>query len=242
MPDLAPVPDSPVLLGIDTAGTSGTIALARIFGNHVEVLGQRELTGRSYSSQLVATLGEMLHKHSVELPKIGAIVVTKGPGSFTGVRVGLSVVKGLAEVTNLPIIALSRLAVLAHLSALDPALAVLDAARGEYYAGEYSNGLCVRESLVSKDQIIAATAGGLRCAICEDRVAERLAPLNPYFIPPLSATAAIRAALPRFRAADFDDAEILDANYLRRSDAELFHRTPVRAEAHMSTLTPALAE
>ncbi len=220
------MPDSAMMLGIDTAGSGGTIALARLHGDRLDVLGQKGLVGRSYSAQLVATLGDMLHQHSVALPGTAAIVVTKGPGSFTGVRVGLSVVKGLAEVTALPIIAISRLAVLAHVSGLPTALAVLDAARGEYYAGEYRNGSCVREWLASKDQIIDAVADGLPCVVCEDRVAERLAPLAPHLSAAPSAVAAIRAALPRFHDGDFDDVEPLDANYLRRTDAELFARVP----------------
>lgn len=215
------------LLAIDTAGMSGTVALALLSDRDtLEILEQRELAGKSYSSQLVATLAELFHEHRIPLPEIAAIVVTRGPGSFTGVRIGLGVVKGLAEVTQLPIIGLSRLSVLAHLSGLDPVLAVLDAFRGEYYAGEYQNGRCLRESMANKDQLTAAIADGLPCVVCEDRAAERLAPLRPIIAPPLSATIALHAALPRFRSAEFDNAELLDANYLRQSDAELFARMP----------------
>src|ERR1035438_4578846 len=94
-----------LLLGIDTCGPSGTVAVGRLSGDRVEILGQIELEGRSYSSTLVAAVGELMGQHNVQLRDLGAIVAVSGPGSFTGVRVGLSAVKGFAEAAGLPVVA-----------------------------------------------------------------------------------------------------------------------------------------
>ena len=76
----------------------------------MEILGQTELEGRSYSATLVAAVGDLLARAGARLSDLGAIVAVNGPGSFTGVRVGLSAVKGLAEAARIPVVAVSRLA------------------------------------------------------------------------------------------------------------------------------------
>src|SRR5579863_8249332 len=87
-----------LLLGIDTCGPTGSVALGRRTGEAIEILEQIELEGRSYSATLVAAVGELLAHAGAQLSELEAIVAVNGPGSFTGVRVGLSAVKGLAEV------------------------------------------------------------------------------------------------------------------------------------------------
>src|SRR5215472_18595354 len=101
-----------LVLGVDTCGPSGTVALASIDGESVAILGQRSLAGRTYSATLVANIAEILRESGTELRDLHAIVVVNGPGSFTGVRVGLSAVKGLAEPGQVPVVAVSRLSVM----------------------------------------------------------------------------------------------------------------------------------
>jgi len=105
--------ESTLLLGIDTCGPTGSVALGRWSGSSVEILGQIELEGRSYSSTLVAAVSELLARAGMQLGQLSAIVAVNGPGSFTGVRVGLAAVKGLAESARIPVVAVSRLEVLA---------------------------------------------------------------------------------------------------------------------------------
>src|SRR5271157_6041406 len=107
---------SNLLLAIDTCGPSGSVALGRLSGQFVEILGQIELAGRSYSATLVAAVEELLVRGGVTLREVGAIVAVNGPGSFTGVRVGLSAVKGLAEGAQIRVLAVSRLEVFAAAS------------------------------------------------------------------------------------------------------------------------------
>jgi tRNA threonylcarbamoyladenosine biosynthesis protein TsaB len=157
------------------------------------------------------------------LGELAAVVVVHGPGSFTGVRVGLSAAKGMSEASDVPLIAVSRLALLA--GCVDrgggPVHAVLDAGRGEYYYGEYLGHRCLREALLSSADMLATPRGGI-VVVCEAKVAEALAGLAPRVVAEPSAADALPFALDRIEARDFDDATKLDANYLRRSDVEIF--------------------
>ena len=93
-----------LLLAIDTCGPSGSVALGRLAGDAVEILGQIELEGRSYSATLVAAVGDLLAGSGIGLRNLAAIVAVNGPGSFTGVRVGLSAASsaGLARTWTPP--------------------------------------------------------------------------------------------------------------------------------------------
>lgn len=209
-----------MLLSIDTCGSLGTVALARLAGDALEVLGQTELPGKTYSAQLVPAIRDLLAAHSASVADLAAIVVTRGPGSFTGIRIGLSTAKGLAEAHRTPILAVSRLAVLAH--AAQTRAAALDASRGEFYFGDFSPqpGSGPREVLLSGERLQEeAILLGENIAACEPSVLA-LAPLA-RLVPPPTAVDALRFSLPRLRAHAFDDPLILDGHYLRRSDAEI---------------------
>jgi tRNA threonylcarbamoyladenosine biosynthesis protein TsaB len=162
------------------------------------------------------------------------VVVVHGPGSFTGVRVALSAAKGLCEALSVPLVAISRLAVLAHLAgpqAGERVRALLDAGRGEFYSGLYADGTCLRETLLKRDQLLAAhTAEPARIVVCEPAIAQSLAALAPRLVPEPGAEDALPLAVPRIQQQDFDDIATLDANYLRRTDAEIFAK-PIAAQA-----------
>lgn len=71
-----------LLLAIDTCGPSGSVALGRLAGDAIEILGQIELEGRSYSATLVAAVGELLLRNNVELSSLAAIVAVNGPAAL----------------------------------------------------------------------------------------------------------------------------------------------------------------
>jgi tRNA threonylcarbamoyladenosine biosynthesis protein TsaB len=200
-----------MLLAIDTCGGLGTVALARWDGGAISVVGQKELAGKTYSAELVPKIQELLEEQGVGLQELEAVVVVHGPGSFTGVRIGVSSAKALAEALNIPLLAVSRLAVLAHKAVTDAA--VLDAGRGEFYFGARSG-----EALLLPEEIRERLLG--RMAICEESAA-LVFPEGVLTDQP-SAADALTFAAPRLRSRDFNDVATIDGNYLRRSDAELF--------------------
>jgi tRNA threonylcarbamoyladenosine biosynthesis protein TsaB len=203
-----------MLLGIDTCGSTGTLALARREGERIAFMGETELGGKTYSAMLTPRLRELLAVHNIGLQQLEAIVVVNGPGSFTGVRVGVSAVKGLIEGLNIPVIAVSRLAVLARKA--QAKYSVLDAGRGEFYFGDYEDG--ARELLLSAEEVKSA-ARAEELAICEEKAA--LAFPGARLVSGPAAADALAFALPRLFARDFNDPVLLDGNYLRRADAEV---------------------
>src|SRR5579864_7698710 len=103
-----------LLLAVDTSGKHGSIALARCGpGDACEITEVVALAGGTFSAELVPQIAALLEKHGFSKSDIGAFVVVSGPGSFTGLRIGLTVVKALAEVLAKPIAAVSLLEVLA---------------------------------------------------------------------------------------------------------------------------------
>jgi len=210
-----------LVLGIDTCAASGSVALARVEpgnGEKLVCLGQMELAGKTYSAQLMPSIRGLLAEHQVTLAEIGAIVVTSGPGSFTGIRIGLATAKGLTEVHSIPIVAVSRLAVLAHNAGTRSA--ALDASRHEFYFRE-GQGSAAAEALLNRDVFADRVhALGAQIAVCEATL-HAIAPEATLVEPP-TAEDAIRLALARIAERHFDDPLTLDGNYIRRSDAEIF--------------------
>jgi tRNA threonylcarbamoyladenosine biosynthesis protein TsaB len=199
-----------MLLGIDTCGATGTIALARWSDGCVSLLAQAKLVGKTYSAQLVPKIHDLLKAQGSSPKDLTAIVVVNGPGSFTGVRIGVSSAKALAEALSLPLLAVSRLAVLAQKAQADAA--ALDAGRGEFYFRDQN-----REALCTAEEVRVQLNGTL--AICEESAVHAL-PGSVLVDPPTAAEAFVYAA-PRLLANDFDGVATLDGNYVRRSDAEL---------------------
>ncbi len=210
------------LLLIDTCGSEGNVALADTELAQT-VVASEILPGRTSSERLVPAVRRLMESSGWALRELAAIVVVHGPGSFTGVRVGLSAAKGLSEASGVPLIAVSRLALLAAGVGEDVATvhAVLDAGRGEFYYGEYVGRRCVREALLTRGEVEAAVGGGVVVA-CEAKVAEALVGVSPRMVREPVAADALPFALERVAAGDFDDAVTLDANYLRRTVAEIF--------------------
>ena len=209
------------LLLIDTCGSEGSVILADTELEQA-IVATEILPGRTSSERLVPAVRRVMKSADWRLRELAAIVVVHGPGSFTGVRVGLSAAKGLSEAGGVPLIAVSRLALLAaSVGEAATVHAVLDAGRGEFYYGEYGGHRHVREALLTEEEVVAAAAGGM-VVVCEAKVEEVLAALHPRLVGEPSAGDALPFALERIAVGDFDDAATLDANYLRRTDAEIF--------------------
>src|SRR6202795_3467134 len=102
---------SHLLLATDTSGKNGSIALARVTSGYsdVEIVEVVPLAGGALSAQLVPQIAALLEKHGYRKSDLGAFAVASGPGSFTGLRVGLAAIKALAEALQKPIAAVSLL-------------------------------------------------------------------------------------------------------------------------------------
>jgi tRNA threonylcarbamoyladenosine biosynthesis protein TsaB len=227
-----------MLLSLNTCGTTASVALGVADKNEVRIVATAELAVRTYSARLIPEIASLLESKYATLRDVEAVVVVKGPGSFTGIRVGLSTAKGLAEGAGIPLIAISRLALLANASGLPHVLAAIDAGRGEYYVGEYRNGNKLSEMLLSSEDTVAvAKQPGAGVLVCDESRSDdvsasacsALAICGPVYVQPPDAAEALRFSLARFHAGDFDDLETLDANYLRRSDAEVLRAARVGA-------------
>lgn len=232
-----------LVLGVDTCGPAGSVALARVSAGGVELLGLREMQGRTYSATLVTAVAELLAGAGASVRELGAIAVTSGPGSFTGVRVGLAAVKGLAEPAGTPVVAVSRLEVLAH--AAGTAWAALDAHRQEVFlrtgaetgaAAETKTGAAAetkaaaRELLAGAAELTELAPGPARVAVCDEAATALLGACWPAAelvrVSAPTAADAVMLAAPRIRAGAFVDLLQLDGHYLRRSDAEIFGGQP----------------
>lgn len=222
------------LLAIDTCGPSGSVALGRAEAGHLEIAGATELAGRTYSATLVTAIGELLAAAKIRLSQLSAIVIVNGPGSFTGVRVGLSAAKGLAEGASLPVLAVSRLQVLAF-KAQAPS-AALDAHRGEIFV-RMADCPESRELLAGAHDLTQIEDPPVRIAVCDDPAAALLRSAWPAIqlvqVSPPTAADALRLCAPRLSGGKLPgvaDIASLDGHYLRRSDAEIFGNTAAQPQ------------
>lgn len=214
MSALAPM----LVLALDTCGLSGSITLGRVDSGTVDVLAQTALAGKTYSACLVPALRAMLQEQGIEAADLNAVVVVNGPGSFTGVRIGVSSAKGLADALDIPLLAVSRLAVLARKA--QSRCAALDAGRGEFYLRSGD-----QEYLIGAKDLPYLSTDAI--AVCEAS-AQRMF-TTAVLVEPPAALDALHSALPRLLARDYSDPRTLDGNYVRRSDAEIFAKAVGKA-------------
>jgi len=163
------------LLLIDTVGD----APGAVLTDGGRVLASAEFPLRSASAVLTSELRRMLESYGIALQDLSGIGVVSGPGSFTGVRTGLAMAKGLCEVAVLRLASVSRLEVLAEAADLREGFAVLAGGRDLLYVREQRSTEPAREYLASVDEF-EHSAAGAPIVVAEKRVADlldRLAPL-----------------------------------------------------------------
>jgi tRNA threonylcarbamoyladenosine biosynthesis protein TsaB len=220
-----------LLLVTDTSGRQGNVALVRAesgSSDNIRLIEASPLSGGAFSAQLVPQIAALLTKHQFTKADIHAFIVVAGPGSFTGLRVGLAAIKALSEILAKPIVPVSLLEVVAVACARDGKIeAVLDAGRGDIYAGQYeiAGGVArlLREQLFSKNELAAASEGFV-IATPDPALATvaRQSSLSVVEIPPVNAEIIARLGWRKLLAGETVAADVLDANYGRRSDAEIF--------------------
>jgi tRNA threonylcarbamoyladenosine biosynthesis protein TsaB len=226
-------------LAIDTCDSRGSVAAVR----DGAVLCSTAHEGKEeYSSWLLPAVNEVLMKLGLRMGDLVGYAVAAGPGSFTGVRVGLTTVKAWAEVYRKPVAAVSRLEAIASqgAGAAQFVAAFVDAQREQVFGAVYQKE-GERLTLVGEEMVIAP--GKFVATAVELARGERISWVSPdavritgevawkerekrgESVEPVSATLAAvigRIGLRRLQEGKSTDALGLDANYVRRSDAELF--------------------
>ncbi len=192
-----------IILAIDTTSDLGSIAITD--GERVVeelVLPASDGVGHV----LFGEIERLLARHNLKLADIDGFASASGPGTFTGVRVGLTAVKGLAEATSRKVVAVSNLKAMADFGTRELRAPWIDARRGEIYGAVYSAALQpVEDEVVMKyDAWLASLPQG----------AELLSEPRPL------AGAMGRIAAHEFAAGRALDPADADANYVRRCDAE----------------------
>jgi len=219
-----------LLLAVDTSGKHGSIALAQCGPDDAcEVIEVVPLTGGTFSAQLVPQTAELLKKHGFGRHDLGGFAAASGPGSFTGLRVGLAAIKALAEVLEKPIAAVSLLEAVAVAGASGGKVyAALDAGRGEVYVGEYEAGelTAFGEKLLTREEFLELCCG--KFVVTPDlpiAEAAQQAGADVKAVERPRSDAVARLSWKRIQAGQTVAPEDLEANYIRRSDAEIFSRT-----------------
>ncbi len=125
------------ILAIDTATEACSVAL----WNNGEVQALFELCPREHTQRILPMVQQILASSGLSLQQLDALAFGRGPGSFTGVRIGIGIGQGLALGANLPMIGVSTLQTMAQgafrLTGATRVLAAIDARMGEVYWGEF---------------------------------------------------------------------------------------------------------
>ena len=220
-----------LFLVTDTSGRNGTIALAHAGDpdqRDAEVIEAVQIAGGTFSAQLVPQIAAPLQKHGFTKTDIGAFVVVSGPGSFTGLRVGLAAIKALAEILQKPIVPVSLLELIAVAAGQEGnVVAALHAGRGEVFFGAYEitneSARVLREELLSKpDFVSGARDSTLITPDSTLAAAAREAGVTVVTVEYPTPAMLARFGWKKLQAGQTVTPEQLEANYMRRSDAEMF--------------------
>jgi tRNA threonylcarbamoyl adenosine modification protein YeaZ len=218
-----------LIVAVDTSGRKGSVALCRGDARRFEVLQLASLEHGTYSAQLMPLIADVLQQQQLGKTDIDGFVVVSGPGSFTGLRVGLATVKGLCDPLNKPLATVSMLEAIAAVYGKigETVTTLLDAGRGEVYVGEYKAGdgsaERVRESIGQLAQLDDVLASRRRVFTPDARIAEIVGTRAAVQLTePVLADLIGRIGLRKLLAGEETDLAAADVNYIRRSDAEVF--------------------
>jgi len=239
-----------LILGADTSGKYGSIALVRCDAEALRTVELVPLQGGTFSAQMIPQIAELFSKHGLHKTDIDGFAVASGPGSFTGLRVGLAAIKALAEILEKPIASVSLLEVIAfelrsdenkfvfprgqrdaeNSASTEHALVVvtLDAGRNETYVGEYQIDeelpVGVSESLLTFDELGVRASRSQRPVYTPDEsVIAALSGRDARVlrVPRPNAVSVARLGYKKILAGLTLSPLELDANYIRRADAEI---------------------
>jgi len=240
-----------LILALDTSSPSGSIAILR---DDKIIATTSAWTGEIYSSRIFRQLESLMDGLSLAFADLDLLAVVAGPGSFTGLRVGLAAVKAWSEVYRKPIAAVSALEAVAaqSISRASILVPVLDARRAQIYYGIYKRAAVAPDASVLEpegDELVSTPDEFFeRLASRKDLSAMAIVTPVPELL--TSALSRYETSQPRFTRFCIEQASpilaphvarlgalhaqqgrlvdslTLDANYIRRSDAELHWKAP----------------
>ncbi len=215
-----------VILAIDTATAQGGVALWQ--GDRLLIQSQLSVP-REHSKRLFVEIESALVTTGTDRSNLTAVAVTIGPGSFTGLRIGLSAAKGLCRALQIPLVTISTLEAMAArvLWAPHPVVCLLDARRGEVYAGVYDTSqgvpVCLEPPGATTVSDILARWEGRPLLLIGDGVhvfskelcdVPEAIPVPSYLHAP-DAAAVAWLARGRVEAGEFANIELVEPEYLR---------------------------
>jgi tRNA threonylcarbamoyl adenosine modification protein YeaZ len=217
-----------MLLAIDTSTDCASIALVQ----DSKVLAEATWYCRqNHSVELLPSLANLLDEAKVELQSTSCVIVAKGPGSFNGLRVGLSTAKGLAFSLGIPIIGISSLELEAYQHAETglPTCPIFSAGRGEIAAALYQKKghkwhQLSAEHVTTVEALVSEIEGEGKTLFCGEyvplvasRLTKKLGQRAVIAAPQLRrASLLVELAKPRIEAGDYDNSATLQPLYFRR--------------------------
>ncbi len=220
------------ILAVDTATRACSVALTDEGGTIAEL---NYFHGQTHSKHLATMVAALLDMAAVRIEDVDAFAVDAGPGTFTGLRIGLATIKGLADATGKPAVGVSSLDVLADQAGFSSrrVCCMLDARRGEVYTARYAAGDRAVEKLSAEEVLapqLAVAANPGPClyigsgAVAYRNVISEIAGDAARYVRGdanhLRASTVARLGLRQLQIPEVRKDPNLVPNYIRRSDAE----------------------
>ena len=221
------------ILAVDTATKSCSVAIV----DEESLLAEMTVINEQTHSKHLLEMIRLVVKHSgLNLSDLNGFAVTRGPGSFTGLRIGISSVKGLAAAQGKPIVGVSSLDALARQVSFSPYLinSLIDARRDEVYSSRYryKDGNLIKEGKeqavspgdaldeINEPCIFVGSGAVLYRKVIKDKLGE-YAYFAQAYENTIRASTVASLSMDRFEKGDTEDAETFVPNYIRKSDAQL---------------------
>ena len=220
---------NPTILYIETATDVCSVALSR----GAEVIGlKEEVGGNNHAKHLLPFVDEVLKQAEVSMKEINGVAVSIGPGSYTGLRIGVSTAKGIAYTAGIPVMAISTLESIAQgaktlwaesSSEQPQIIPMIDARRMEVFTTRYDFNMRSLEEisskivdensfteLLSKEKVLFCGNGMPKC-----RELLSTFPNACFAEAPVSAKNMLPAALRKWQKQEFEDVAYFEPFYLK---------------------------
>lgn len=213
-----------LILNLETATTNCSVSIAR--DGKILAIKEHDTPNYSHSEQLHVFIEEVAKKGAISLQELDAIAVSKGPGSYTGLRIGVSAAKGLCFSLDIPLISIATLKSMAFQSKLtkvDYIIPVLDARRMEVYSHVFDVNLnTVRETkadiidvdsyleYAQKGKVLLAGNGAEKC---KDVLMHHNFSFDTAVVPSSSEMATL--SFEKYQKKDFEDVAYFEPYYLK---------------------------